>query len=80
MIPFLPLRLRDEGMVLHMSTGLHPGISGATGGLAERSRTGGRGLVGATGALGVAGLARTGGWASPSRSGTLGTHGRQGGY
>lgn len=95
-LAFLPLRLRDDGMVLHTAPPVAalpvpPGVHGLTGSQTDPSRTGAaRALVGLTGARdGVSGP-RTGGWASRGQTGTVGagrgrtgaqgTGGRTGGF
>jgi hypothetical protein len=81
MIARLPLRLRDEGMVLHIAGEIdQPGALGAAGGHTDRSRTGGRALAHTSGAAGAPGWPRTGGWASHGSTGTMGPGGRQGGF
>jgi hypothetical protein len=83
MIPFLPLRLRDEGMVLHFGlvTVTPPGAHGETGGQSGwRSATGGRSLVGVAGAANAAGWHRNGGMARNGQSGAVGVRSRTGGF
>jgi hypothetical protein len=84
MLPVLPLRLRDEAMVLHfvLVAGSPPGAHGETGGQSGwRSATGGRAagtLVGAAGALSASttgGMARNG-----VAVGAIGRRGYTGGY
>ena len=83
MIPFLPLRLRDEGMVLHFALVdvTPPGAHGETGGQSGwRSATGGRSLVGVSGAASAPGWHRTGGTARNGQSGAVGSRGQTGGF
>lgn len=79
MIPALPLRLRDEAMVLHFALAAvtPPGSHGTTGSrTVGLSRTGGRAFVGATGS--AAWGSRTGGLARGGVTGAVGSRGRTG--
>jgi hypothetical protein len=84
MLPVLPLRLRDEAMVLHFTlvAGSPPGSHGETGGQSGwRSATGGRSLVGASGAAGGLSRHQTGGTARNGVAvGAIGSRGYTGGY
>jgi hypothetical protein len=84
MLPVLPLRLRDEGMVLHFALVdvTPPGAHGETGGQSGwRSATGGRALVGVAGAAGGLSASTTGGMARNGVAvGAIGRRGYTGGY
>jgi hypothetical protein len=84
MLPSLPLRLRDEAMVLHFTlvAGSPPGAHGTTGGQSGwRSATGGRALVGVSGAAGALYATRTGGTARIGLApGAVGSQSRTGGF
>jgi hypothetical protein len=83
MIPSLPLRLRDEGMVLHMALAAvtPPGSHGTTGSQSGwRSATGGRSLVGVSGAANGLGWHKTGGTARIGQSGAVGVRHQTGGF
>jgi hypothetical protein len=84
MIPSLPLRLRDEAMVLHFALVdvTPPGALGTTGGQSGwRSATGGRSLVGVAGAAGALSASTTGGMARHGvGAGAIGSRGQTGGY
>jgi hypothetical protein len=84
MLPALPLRLRDEAMVLHfvLVAGSPPGAHGTTGGQSGwRSATGGRALVGTSGAVGSLYATRNGGMTRHGVAvGAIGTRGYTGGF
>jgi hypothetical protein len=84
MLPALPLRLRDEAMVLHMALTdvTPPGAHGETGGQSGwRSATGGRALVGTSGAVGSLYATRNGGMTRHGVAvGAIGRRGYTGGY
>jgi hypothetical protein len=84
MIPPLPLRLRDEAMVLHMALVdvTPPGAHGETGGQSGwRSATGGRAAGTMVGAVGALSGSRTGGMTRHGVAvGAIGRRGYTGGY
>jgi hypothetical protein len=84
MLPVLPLRLRDDAMILHMVlvAGSPPGAHGETGGQSGwRGVTGGRALVGVAGAANGLGWHKTGGTARNGVAvGAIGRRGYTGGY
>jgi hypothetical protein len=84
MIPSLPLRLRDEAMVLHMALVdvTPPGAHGETGGQSGwRSATGGRAAGVLSGAAGGLSRHQTGGTTRYGLgAGAIGRRGYTGGY
>lgn len=74
MLPSLPLRLRDDAMVLHVvQRAAPPGAHGTTGSRSGQSRTGARAAIAAGSAVGALWRSRTGG--SVARAAVAGASG-----